>query len=88
MLEAFVLSAHTIKTQSSRSKVILKDAKQAYRKDIDNYYLETKEDEFGESRSVRKKGFERKSFGMSTQRLASKFYDDFILSEWIKEHGE
>lgn len=87
MLEAFVLSAHTIKTQSSRSRVVLDIAKHSYRGDINNYYIETSKDDEG-NHQVRKKAFDKKQFSVTTQRQASSFYDDYILSEWIKEYGD
>lgn len=89
MLEAFVLAENTIKSHSSRTRIVLDESKKAYKgKKIHNYRTESAGDEGDESRTINKKVFDKQSYGKPIQNKAGRFYDDYILSEWINEHQQ
>lgn len=88
MLEAFVLAESTILQHSSRARAVLQESRRAYQGDRVYNYLNKQESD-GENTWTRKiKLFDRVNFSDAIKRKASKFYDDYILSEWIKEFGQ
>lgn len=92
MLEAFVLSTKVIKDSSSRARAILDYSRKAYSQGVKvhPYIIETIDPlgEMGEPISFNKKVFNIIPFNESIQRKASRYYDDYILSEWIQEFGK
>ena len=90
MLQAFVLSETTILKQSSRARAVLKDSKKAYKaKNIYNKKVITDTNlDSGEDTSREVKAFDFQPFSTSIQQKASRFYDDFILSEFLLEQGK
>lgn len=95
MLEAFVLSEETIKQHSSRARAVLEQSKHAYIGDrLSNYAQKVvrahKDPDDPESPPLLKNytAFDKKPYGTDIQRKAGRFYDDYVLSEWIKEYGQ
>jgi hypothetical protein len=98
MLQAFALSEETIKQHTSRSRAMLEQSRQAYMGDrISNYAQKVirpanpdamEGDPDAEPLTRNYKAFNKKPYGPEIQRKAGRFYDDFILSEWIKEYGK
>ena len=90
MLQAFVLSETTILKQSSRARAVLKDSKKAYKaKNIYNKKVITDANlDSGEDTSREVKAFDFQQFGTQIQQKAGRFYDDFILSEFLLEQGK
>lgn len=89
MLEAFVLAENTIKKHSSRARAVLDQAQKAYQsRRIYNKVAEWEDDGSESGRTKHRTVFEKQSFGKPVQNKAGKFYDDYILSEWIHEHGK
>lgn len=89
MLEAFVLAESTILQHSSRARAVLKEAKRSYQGNrVNNYISKQESDSDGNTWTRRIKLFDKVSFSDAIKRKASKFYDDYILSEWIKEFGQ
>lgn len=90
MLQAFVLSETTILKQSSRARAVLRESKKAYNaKNIYNKKVVTDTNlDSGEDTSREVKAFDFQYFGTPIQQKASRFYDDFILSEFLLEQGK
>lgn len=89
MLEAFVLAENTIKKHSSRARAVLDQAQKAYQsRRIYNKVPKWEDDGSESGRTKHITVFEKQSFGKPVQNKAGKFYDDYILSEWIHEHGK
>lgn len=89
MLEAFVLAENTIKKHSSRARAVLDQAQKSYQsKRVFNKVAHWEDDGSETGRTTYRTAFEKQSFSKAIQNKAGKFYDDFILSEWIYEHGK
>lgn len=90
MLQAFVLSETTILKQSSRARAVLRESKKAYNaKNIYNKKVVTDTNlDSGEDTSREVKAFDFQYFGTPIQQKAGRFYDDFILSEYLLEQGK
>lgn len=87
MLHAFVVSFDTITKLGSRSRLLLSPLNVIYDQHKIWNYKRTSEDD-GEVLTTKDvKVFERVPYGESIQRKASKFYDDYILSEFLSEQG-
>lgn len=89
MLEAFVLAESTILQHSSRARAVLQEAKRSYQGNrVNNYIYKQESDSDGNTWTKKIKLFDKIGFSDAIKRKASKFYDDYILSEWIKEFGQ
>ena len=87
MLHAFVVSETIIKQSSSRARTLLNEAYKSY---IQNRLYTRKEvvreNSYGTS-TAQVKAYNVKGFDDSVQRSAGKFYDDYILSEYLSENA-
>lgn len=87
MLKAFVLSQKTIKEYSSRARVILNQAKPAYNSHRITTWKKVTTEIGDDTKTVSKTIINFKPFSDGVIKKANRFYDDYILSEWITEYG-
>lgn len=87
MLKAFVLSQKTIKEYSSRARTILDQAKPAYNSHRITTWKKVSIENGDDTRTVSKTIINFKPFSDGTIKKANRFYDDYILSEWLIEYG-
>ena len=87
MLKAFVLSQKTIKEYSSRARTILDQAKLAYNSHRITTWKKVSIENGDDTRTVSKTIINFKPFSDGTIKKANRFYDDYILSEWLIEYG-
>lgn len=90
MLEAFVISQSTLKELSSRSRTVLGDTAKAYAQHTISTMVESSYyDEYLDKKIItHKKAFNRIPFSEKIYNKANRYYDDVIVSEWLKENGQ
>lgn len=88
MLHAFVIAESTIKKLGSRARVEVDSSSRAFRNDIFTKKEAKSRSINGEEVTTWKEAFTKVYYGDNIQRKAGRFYDDYVLSEFLNEHGK
>ena len=88
MLHAFVIAESTIKKLGSRARVEVDSSSRAFRNDIFTKKEAKSRSINGEEVTTWKETFTKVYYGDNIQRKAGRFYDDYVLSEFLNEHGK